>query len=63
MANTNERQINKNKKILNNIKMITVNVNSIIKNQKRASLMNKQTKTRHNIAKWNETKQKPRIAI
>jgi len=40
MHNINKNQIKTNKEILKKIKIIAINVNSIIKNQRRASLMN-----------------------
>jgi len=55
MNNTNKSQITTNKEILKKIKIIAINVNSIIKNQ-RASLMNIINKQYPDITLISETK-------
>jgi len=56
MHNTNKNQINTNKEILKKIKIIAINVNSIIKNQRRASLMNIINQQNPDIILLGETK-------
>jgi len=56
MHNTNKSQTTTNKEIFKKIKIIAINVNSIIKNQRRASLMNIIKKQNPDIILLGETK-------
>lgn len=56
MNNTSTEQINLNKKILKKIKILSINVNSVIKNQRRASLLNIINQQNPDIILINETK-------
>jgi len=56
MHNTNKRQVTTNKETLKKIKVIAINVNSIIKNQRRASLMNIINQQNPDIILISETK-------
>lgn len=56
MNDTTNTQTNTNKKILKKLKIISINVNSIIKNQRRASLMNLINKQNPDIILLSETK-------
>lgn len=56
MNDTTNTLTNTNKKILKKLKIISINVNSIIKNQRRASLMNLINKQNPDIILLSETK-------